>query len=125
MAQYKEIGEIKAILAKSDYEYDHETPDKLRSKEFGRAYRRLVKKQLKPLGLELAKFGTNWCECSGFVTDGNGKYVYFHSGDYRWSNIWEGVLIRTAESLKDYRGGANHLCDIDKIGETAALLMGR
>jgi len=118
---------IKKVLAQ---DYDHETPDIPRSKDFNRAYKSYVRKQIKPYGLELVKGkGSSYCECSGFVTDNNGHYVYFNSGDYRYphslNDIYHSVLIRTAESEKDYRGGSNHFVELKNIGEEMNRLIKR
>ena len=113
---------IRKIINKPDSEYFCEQPEMLRSKEFARAYKSLVREQIKPLGLELVSFNPGYCECSGFISDGE-RFVYFSSGDYRWMDIEGDVLIRTAESARDFRGGMNNRCRIDSIGAKALELL--
>lgn len=120
------IKTIKDIINKPDSEYNHETPDVLRSKEFARAYKSYVKSQIKPYGYELVNFNAGWCECSGFITNGI-KYVYFNSGDYRASapycDIFESVLIRRAKDERDYRGETNNFCRLERLGVSINELM--
>lgn len=105
-------------------DYNHEIPDKERSIEFANAYKEIVEKQIQSYNYELVNFSPNWCECSGFITDGQ-YYVYFNSGDYRFSDIYEDVLIRTAKSDHDYSGGMNNRCTLETIGKTANKLIER
>jgi len=116
---------IKRALA-SDYE--HETPDVLRSKAFDRAYKSFIKAQIKPYGYELIKEkSSGYCESSGFITDNKGHYVYFNSGDYRYpgmcNDIYHSVLVRTAENEKDYRGGSNNFIELKDIAKEVDRLM--
>lgn len=120
------IEKIREIVEKPNYEYDHEIPDKLRSREFAKVYKKYVQQEIKPYGYELVNFNDGWCECSGFVTNGS-HYVYFNSGDYRMSSpyndIFESVLVRTAKNEKDYSGGRNNFCQLSQLGRKIDELM--
>lgn len=117
-------NKLKKVLDKSDSEYLHENPEYLRSREFAKVYKKGVRQQLAECGLELASFHPGYCECSGFITDGNAcTYVYFSSGDYRLGNVFDNVLIRTASSTSDYKGGMNNYCRIEEIGKRSADLL--
>ena len=120
------IKKLKEIINKSYYEYNHENPEQLRSKEFSKAYKAYIKKQIAPYNYELVNFSDGYCECSGFVTNGQ-KYVYFNSGDYRmsasYSDIFDRVLVRTANDERDYRGGFNQFCPLEQIGKKINELM--
>lgn len=112
---------IKAIM---NQDYDHEQPDIPRSKDFNKAFRAEVRKQIKPFGFELLPQKSSlYCGASGFVKSSDGKFVYFNSGDYRWDNPFERILIRTAKDEKDYTGGGNHYCDLKDFGTAVKDLM--
>lgn len=115
----KTFPNIEAILIK---DYDHEIPDKPRSIEFSKAYRKIVANQVKKFGYKLLPSkGREWCECSGYVTDDKGHFVYFNSGDFRFGNRWlTDVLVRSVVNEKDYRGGRNTYCTLEDIGEIIA-----
>lgn len=111
-------------------DYNHERPDILRSKDFNRTFRNAVKHAIKKYGYTLVPRNyCVYCESSGFVTDNNGHYVYFNSGDYRISAPYcdwkEYVLVRTAASTEDYSGGSNHYCNFVNLGEAIHSLMMR
>ena len=113
---------IKKIINKSDYEYDHETPEILRSKEFNKEMRKYLKRQLKSYDLELLNSSDGYCYFSGFIKNKiTNKLVYISTYDYRHfpNRLFDDVLIRTAEHEKDYTGGSNHSCALNDIAETA------
>ena len=100
---------ISAILNK---DYDHETPDKPRSSDYNRAIKAWLKSQLSDCEIYATK--NAWCEASGYI-EKDGKFVYYRFPDYRWEDWSDRILIRKAESLKDYTGGANYFTDIDNM----------
>ena len=120
------IDKIREIIESPDSDYDHEVPEKLRSHEFAKAYKKYVQQEIKPYGYELVNFSENWCECCGFVTDGS-HYVYFNSGDYRTSSpycdVFEAVLVRQAKNERDYTGGSNTFCSLSQLGKRINELM--
>lgn len=60
--------------------------------------------------------------CSGFLRDpATGQIVYI-STDLNHGTSRQ-ALFRTAEHLKDYRGGRNNFCDFDEITESAVELL--
>ena len=104
------------------FDYDHEVPDKLRSRAFAKAYRTYIRNKLKGTGLRLIPSNSSpYCESSGFITDDNGHFVYFSSGDYRyWGNdIYNRVLIRGAKDEKDYHGFTDEYCELCNIADKA------
>ena len=59
--------------------------------------------------------------CSGFITDPRtGKHVYIHAevGGYNSE-----AYYRTAEHVKDYRGGRNHFAGNDELATDAVQLL--
>lgn len=122
-------NEIKKILNSSDYEFNCENPEYKRSKDFNKMYLREIKKIIKPYGFTIISDGDGFCECSGFIKNERDKYVYFNSGDYRlhneYNNIFDHVLIRTANNEYDYRGGENNYCALKDIGKKAQELFER
>ena len=107
---------LENILNKN-YEYT-ENPEVERSKEFAKAYKKIVERQIQLYGYELVNFSEGYCECSGFITNGQ-NFIYFSSGDYRWSDIYNDILIRTAKGPTDYRGGYNQHCTLNTLGHKA------
>ena len=77
-------------------------------KKFERLYINYLKSLLKENGWELVKVNKNHYEFSAFFLCSN-KHIYFSISDVRfWNNNWYNkILIRTAKSDTDYRGGQN------------------
>ena len=108
-----EKRKIEAILAR---DYDHEVPDTLRSKDFQKQFKSILRRMFPDCTILPIK--GCWCEANGFIKDQNGKFVYYSTNDYRYNILgrWDQrILIRTAESEKDYRGGANHYADHEEL----------
>ena len=78
-------------------------------KTFQRKYINYLKTMAKENGWELVKVGKNHYEFSAFFKYKD-KFVYFSISDVRfWQNDWYNhILIRTANSDRDYRGGNNY-----------------
>lgn len=96
-------------------DYDHETPDIPRSKEYCRA----ISHMLKSIFPDYTIIPTKgcYCESSGFIQK-NGKFVYYSFNDYRYDLFgkwYERILIRTAQNEHDYTGGPNHYADLDNL----------
>lgn len=77
----------------------------------------------KKIGAEIT-FSPNYFKWSAFFSK-DGKYIYVHMGDVRYWNWYDSVLFRTAESEKDYTGGANYYCSYDKLAEELSDLFER
>ena len=92
---------------------------------FARDFKRFVKKAL-PYGAELVKWNVGHFYVSGFVKK-NDKYVYFETSDVRFfPNTWfTNLLIRTAQHVKDYTGGANTYTALDEFAVNAENLFSR
>ena len=85
-------------------------------KTFERKYINYLKSIAKENGWELIKVGKNHYEFSAFFKY-NDKYVYFSISDVRfWQNEWYNhILIRTATSDRDYRGGHNYYTTLPSL----------
>ena len=77
-------------------------------KSFQRKYINYLKSIAKENGWELVNVGKNHYQFSAFFKYQD-KYVYLSISDVRfWQNEWyKHILVRTASSEKDYRGGGN------------------
>ena len=92
-------------------------------KQFARDLRKELNKQLKSLGIKIAKYRVNHFYVSGFV-EKNGKYAYFNIGDVRYNPNWYAdVLIRTAESTTDFKGGMNNRTSLESFGKNVRKLL--
>ena len=56
--------------------------------------------------------------CSGFLRNPDTGAIVYISTDLNHGTSRQ-AMYRTAEHLKDYRGGRNHFCDFDEITERA------
>ena len=99
-------------------------------KKFSSDFRSVIKAQGKKVGAELKNYRMGHYDMSGFF-ERNGKFVYFSYSPARRMpiNPWDcgamnGILIRTAEALKDFRGGMNHFTDIEDFQKVLDSLLG-
>lgn len=116
----KHVAKINRILEK---DYDHETPDVIRSKKFNIAFTELIDKMF-PNCTVITSLG-GYCMASGFIKK-HDKYVYYSTEDYRFpsDSSWKNnILYRTAENDRDYRGGSNHYADIEYLQECVEKLL--
>ena len=113
-------NKVAAIMVK---DYDHEVPDKLRSKDFQRLFNCYMRSVAKNIGGTWHGGGC-YCEASGFVECGD-KFVYVCTNDYRWRDWSKRILFRAAESLKDYRGGSNNFADLEELEDKIKNLLRR
>ena len=94
-------------------------------KQFARDLRKELKRQLGKIDCQIVKYSVNHFEVSGFV-EKDGKFVYFRVGDVRYKFNWHAdVLIRTAESTTDFRGGRNQRTSLESFGESIRKLLER
>jgi len=78
------------------------------------AEKALVKKTLRDANFEDIKVSNGYYYFSGFAKK-NDKIIYYSLHDVRHnSNRDEVILIRTAKDYKDYTGGSNNFCSLDK-----------
>lgn len=106
---------IKKINRIIDSDYDHETPDVVRSKFFNKAFTKMVAEMFPNYTIVTSMGG--YCETSGFIKNGD-KYIYYHSDDYRCpiGSSWnKNILYRTAKDTSDYYGGSNHFADLEYL----------
>ena len=91
------------------------------AKSFFRAFKNFVQRCFPDA--ELIGFEPNHYDTSGFIKK-DGKYIYvsytLNRGnqcrpDFSASDALNGVLYRTADGPKDYRGGSNHFTSIDNF----------
>jgi hypothetical protein len=86
---------------------------------FARMFRARIKKEAARFQLEVVAWNTGHFYCSGFVKNKiTGKFAYFSVSDVRhFPGEWaDNILVRTAQHIKDYTGGANGSADLKSIG---------
>ena len=90
--------------------------------QFAKDMKSTIREICKERGVELVKWSVGHYDVSGFIKK-NEKFVYFSYSEPRHfaidlnaSSCMNGILIRTAEHEKDYRGGFNHFCNIYQMG---------
>lgn len=117
----KHITKIRGILNK---DYNHEQPYIPMTREFTRAYRTMIRTMIKERGWGLsAPSGGGYCELYLFINNGregeDRKYVHLMTSDFRyWNEEWKDrILIRTANSEKDYSGGYNNYTNLENLVE--------
>ena len=100
------LNDLKKYL---DYEFSSGCYTGEDYKSFQRKYINYLKSIAKENGWKLVNVGKNHYEFSAFFKFEN-KYVYLSISDVRfWQNAWyNDILIRTASSDRDYRGGYNY-----------------
>ena len=104
-------------------DYDHEIPDKPRSVEFNKLFKKMLKEMFPDCEI-IATKGT-WCEASGFIKNADGICVFYNTNDYRWEHWDERILIRLAKNEKDYTGFGNNFSDLDELEDSVRFLMSR
>lgn len=92
--------------------------------QFQRDCRSDLKKMAAENGLELHEFYKNHFCFDAVLTDGE-KFIYVGVGDVRYGcwNSSTDVLVRTMQHAKDWRGGGNHFCTWNRVGELAKNLL--
>lgn len=92
------------------------------AKNFARNFKSYIQTIANEYGAEVVNFNIGHYYFSGFIKF-NDKYLYFCRDIERWNspiNLYDsscmgGILIRTATSDKDYKGGQNYFCNIDTL----------
>ena len=74
---------------------------------------------------QLVNVGKNHYCFSAFIKSAENKCIYVSISDGRYfNNEWhDHILIRTAQSEVDYRGGFNHYTTLDRLEVKAAELL--
>lgn len=110
------LQEMKRYLVRGIDDYGCVTsPD---YKTFERKYKNYIKKVANENDGELVEFLPSHYEFSCFVKR-NDKYVYISISDVRYfKNQWyNNILVRTATSDKDYKGGWNQYTNLETLGK--------
>ncbi len=92
------------------------------AKSFVAAFSNMLKRELGPEGFTVVEIKAGHYDLNGFI-EKSGKYIYVSYSiprygetiDFDATGFASGVLYRSAKSLKDYCGGANHFCPISKL----------
>lgn len=95
-------------------------------KQFQNKYINYLRSLCKNEGWELVNVGRNHYCFSAFIKNRE-KYLFISISDVRYfpSDWYEHILMRTAKSDKDYRGGCNSFIHIDNIVFRAKVLFER
>lgn len=100
---------------------EHENPDVISSQQLHRKFKSLLKTLFPDCVIHHT--GGGYCEDSAFV-EKDGHFVYISISDLRfWKNWDQDILIRTASSQKDYRGGHNNSTTLNKLEEDVYYLL--
>jgi len=91
--------------------------------QFSRDYKKAIAEVAEDF--EIVAYSRGHFDVSGFLKHKETeKLVYFSSSDIRHSSRWlDQVLIRTAEHIKDYKGGSNHYTELDNLNNKASQLV--
>ncbi len=89
-------------------------------KKFYKAFKNFLKRSFPEA--EVIGFKPNHYDASGFICK-DGKYIYINHSidrgrgyvDFSETGSFNGVLYRTAENDKDYKGGMNHFCNMYEL----------
>ena len=92
------------------------------AKSFVRAFKNMLTRELKDSGIQVVDIHSGHYDLSGFLQRGN-TYVYVSYSiprygkriDFNAIGACDGVLYRSAEGLKDFRGGNNNFCSIYEL----------
>lgn len=94
------------------------------AKQFYKEFKAYIKSCV-PAGTTLVGFKPNHYDFSGFICYNDDTYIYVSHSLDRFNNevrcdardAMYGVLIRSAENVKDYHGGPNHFTSIYELEE--------
>lgn len=97
--------------------------------QFAKDLRSTIKGVAKEMEAKIEKYTIGHYYISGFINK-NGKYVYFSYDfprhktlDLQSQNSSDGILIRTAKTDSDFKGGPNHFCNIFTMKDVAKKLL--
>lgn len=121
-------NKYKKIFTVFSKDYNHESPEYLRTKEFQTLVHSYIREELNKKGLSLMdSANSGYCEYSRYAVDPeNAMYCYINTGDYRYNVMgpWqEHILIRAAHGKpQDCQKAQNYYCKLENIGEAVATL---
>lgn len=83
--------------------------------QFARDYKKTLKNEL--ADFDIVAYNRGHFYISGFLEHKETKkLIYFSTSDVRGSSGWfDSVLIRTAQHIKDYTGGANNYTTLESM----------
>lgn len=92
------------------------------AKSFVTAFKNMLKRELKDMGIEVVNIKPNHYDLSGMIKI-NEKYLYINYNIPRWgepidfdqSGAVNGVLYRPAKHETDWHGGRNRFCSIRNL----------
>jgi len=92
-------------------------------KSLARSFHNLMKRVCAKIGAKVVKTNTGHYDVSGFIQRKDGSLLYYSYGDFRSLGVIDvdacgacsGVLLRTASSTTDYRGGLNEFSSIRNL----------
>ena len=102
----KERLKINAIIKT---QYGGEDPENTRSRKFGNAFTRTLRKMFPSYTIIPSN---SYCEASGFIKNGE-KYIYYCTWDYRDRSWQSQILYRAAKNDRDFQGGLNNFADLE------------
>lgn len=91
-------------------------------KSLARSFHNLMKRVCAKIGAKVLVQKTGHYDVYGFIQRADGQIIYYSWGDFRGLRIdvdacdaWCGVLLRTASSVTDYKGGSNNFSSISNL----------
>jgi hypothetical protein len=108
-----------------DVEFNSDVQKTPQFTKFVKDFKKELRDDCELVNLEIASFSAGHFFVSGFLQNQQtGKYAYFNISDVRFfKNDWYyNVLVRTAQHLKDYTGGANKFTQLSDLADVASNL---
>ena len=104
-----------------------------KAKSFVTAFKNMLKRELKDMGIEIVNITPNHYDLSGMIKI-DGKYLYISYSIPRWGKkidfddsrnlACSGVLYRPAKSEQDWYGGHNRFCTISELPQVIRNIYG-
>lgn len=86
------------------------------------SFHNLIKRVCKKIGAKVLLQQTGHYYVYGYIQRADGQIIYYNYGDFRGMHIdvnasgpMDGVLLRTATSIKDSQGGTNNYSSISDL----------
>ena len=118
------MNQLKELEKYLNYEFSSGPYTGKDYKTFQTKYVNYLKQLCKDNDWQLARVLKNHYEFSAFI-EYDGKFAYLAIVDVRyWKNeLWNNILIRTANHKKDYRGGRNDYTSLPDLQDAIAILL--